>query len=95
MTRSLKDELAILKAAGMIVSTALPLAARKHPDPNHDPAVTTGAVDFRECDRAVGRCRCGRCAVCGNQKHTAIHGPLCGQPPGSKPWGHRFVPATK
>ncbi len=57
-----------------------------------------GAVDLSECPHPAGRyqrgCRCGKCAACGLQKHTAIHGPLLGQPPGSKPWGHEYRPAT-
>ncbi len=57
-----------------------------------------GAVDLTACP-AWGKikryhCRCGKCKVCGNHKHTAVHGPSQGQPPGSKPWGHQFVPAT-
>lgn len=63
----------------------------------------SGAVDINECPHRKhlritrggirpGNCRCGRCAVCGYQKHEGIHGPLVGQPPGSKPWGHEFVP---
>lgn len=50
-----------------------------------------GAVDLEECP--TRHCRCGPCAVCGHQKHTGIHGPYFGRPPGSRPWGHEFVPA--
>ena len=48
---------------------------------------TEGAVAL-ECDRP---CRCEPlCAICGQRKHMAVHGPLFGQPPGSKPWGHKY-----
>lgn len=57
-----------------------------------------GAVNFKECPAgrtASGRlraCPCGRCVICGEAKHTAVHGPVIDQPPGSKPWGHEFKP---
>jgi hypothetical protein len=54
-----------------------------------------GAVDADECPKRYcgwRYCRCGACAVCGFHKHMAIHGPLLGQPAGSKPWGHEFTP---
>lgn len=38
------------------------------------------------------RCRCGKCSVCRFPKHTAIHGPRQGEPAGSEPWGHQFIP---
>lgn len=55
-----------------------------------------GAVDFNECPEIGskmrwGSCRCGPCAVCGHQKHTAVHGPMFGEPAGSKPWDHEYV----
>jgi hypothetical protein len=52
-----------------------------------------GAVDLSECHRIgrYGKCRCDYCAVCEFPKHMAIHAPLYGQPPGSRPWGHEFV----
>ena len=56
--------------------------------------VQHGAVDFRACpgNRESRRgCSCGLCAKCGSPKHSAIHGPAYGQPPGSKPYGHEFV----
>jgi hypothetical protein len=62
---------------------------KHHPDPHHDPMATDGAVDFSECPTRV--CHCERCAVCGEVKHCSLHGPVFGNPPGSKPWGHRFV----
>lgn len=57
----------------------------------------SGAVDLGECQfrryyRANYGCRCGKCAVCGYPKHSGIHGPVFGQPPGSEPWGHEYVP---
>ena len=52
-----------------------------------------GAVDLSECPTGAGnRCRCDRCRVCGYRKHMAVHGPMYGEPPGSKPWDHEFVP---
>jgi hypothetical protein len=54
-----------------------------------------GAVDLDACRNrsAWGNCRCAPvCAVCGYPKHTGIHGPVFGQPPGSKPYGHVFAP---
>lgn len=51
----------------------------------------TGAVDLGECPKR-GKCKCGTCSVCGFQKHTAIHGPSLGQPPGSKPYDHEYHP---
>ena len=38
-----------------------------------------------------GTCRCGACKICGFPKHSAVHGPVYGQPPGTKPWDHEFV----
>lgn len=61
----------------------------------------SGAVDLDDCPDRKPRparrtmCSCGRCAVCGHPKHTAIHGPIYGQPPGSRPYGHQFVPADR
>jgi len=55
----------------------------------------SGAVDLTECPKFKGysrSCNCGKCAVCGYSKHMAVHGPSYGQPPGSKPWHHEFVP---
>ena len=54
--------------------------------------MTRGAVDFDECPARPGRCRCGRCAVCGYHKHMAVHGPALGAPPGSAAWDHDYVP---
>lgn len=48
-----------------------------------------GAVNQDACPHP-GHCRCGKCDLCGFQKHTGIHGPLLGKKPGSKPWGHEF-----
>ena len=50
----------------------------------------TGAIDIRECP-TWPNCRCGACSLCGHQKHKAIHGPVHGEPPGSKPWGHEYI----
>lgn len=51
-----------------------------------------GAVDFAECPVWRRGCHCGRCAVCGYPKHAGVHGPVLGAKPGSRPWGHEFVP---
>lgn len=53
-----------------------------------------GAVDYRECPKGggAGRCRCGICAVCGFPKHSALHCAFYGQPAGSKPFDHAYVP---
>lgn len=42
--------------------------------------------------RETGYCRCEKCDVCGYGKHSPMHGPIYGQPIGSAPWGHEFVP---
>ncbi len=56
----------------------------------------SGAVDYKECPRGggEGKCRCGKCAVCGWPKHSAVHGPLFRCEPGTKSWGHDFVPVS-
>lgn len=57
-----------------------------------------GAVDMSECPksgRTYDKCKCGYCLLCGNQKHTAVHGPLFGEPPGSKPFDHKFEPSKE
>lgn len=55
------------------------------------PPDASGAVDLNECPRFYRRCQCGRCAICGYAKHTAIHGPFFGQAPGSAPYGHTYA----
>jgi hypothetical protein len=60
----------------------------KKPEP-HD-----GAVDVFDCPSG-GKCKCGKCMVCGFHKHTAIHGPVNGGGPGSKPYGHAFRPIIR
>ena len=50
-----------------------------------------GAIDFSECRTVRHCCRCASCAVCGNRKHTSIHGPYYGEQPGSRSFGHDFV----
>lgn len=77
------------------------------PKPSATPAEQrmSGAVDLDACPtrgRAapIGKrgppcwsCCCQpKCAVCGFGEHMAIHGPLYGAEPGSKPWGHEYVP---
>jgi hypothetical protein len=53
----------------------------------------SGAVDFNECIRdSWERCQCGRCMRCGFPKHSGVHGPVNFEPPGSRPWGHEYVP---
>jgi hypothetical protein len=56
-----------------------------------------GAVDISECPRFRGilgpsYCRCGKCSICDFPKHSGVHGPVFGSPPGSEPWGHEFKP---
>lgn len=59
-----------------------------------------GAVDINSCPNRYSRwgvvyCGCLPCKVCGFTKHWAIHGPLAGEPPGSKPWGHEYEPVSE
>lgn len=50
-----------------------------------------GAVDMDACrSRKLASCYCEKCTLCGFGKHMAIHGPVNGGAPGSKPYGHRF-----
>lgn len=37
-------------------------------------------------------CKCGKCAICGYPKHSGIHAPFYGRPPGSEPYGHEYSP---
>jgi hypothetical protein len=55
--------------------------------------VTDGAVDLSECPTRHCVCK-PRCEVCGFGKHSAVHGPFYGQPPGSKPYDHRYIPGV-
>lgn len=55
----------------------------------------SGAIDLDACTtrRKNGLCRCEpKCKECDFGPHVAIHGPFRGQPPGSKPYGHEYVP---
>ena len=55
-----------------------------------------GAVTYEQCPNGGGmRCKCGKCAECGNPKHTAIHGPMFGKEAGSRPAGHQFKPRSE
>lgn len=50
----------------------------------------SGAVDLSECPYKHA-CACRpRCRKCGYGKHAAVHGPVFGQPPGSKPYDHEY-----
>jgi hypothetical protein len=40
----------------------------------------------------IRRCRCGRCRVCGFQKHSAIHGGKAGHEGEPMVYGHEFEP---
>ena len=56
----------------------------------------TGATDVDNCPTR-GRndmCRCTPKCVCGFGPHAAVHGPIKGHPPGSRPWGHLYQPAS-
>lgn len=51
---------------------------------------TNKIMNYEDCEHRVGRaCKCGRCAVCGNGPHTAVHGPVQGDP--ERVFGHYFV----
>ena len=52
-----------------------------------------GAVDMSRC--SMKACRHGVCDRCGYPMHSAIHGPVNGGEPGSRPFGHRFVSEAK
>ncbi len=54
-------------------------------------AVDPDACLTRRWRRRGCNCHCGACAVCGNAKHTAIHGGFFGEDPGGRPYGHEFV----
>ncbi len=60
-----------------------------------------GAVDFSECPKWQKpnprryKCKCGACAKCEFPKHSSVHGPAYGEPPGSQPWHHEYEPVTK
>lgn len=60
------------------------------------PGNVSGAIDLTECPEWGSRfnCACEKCAHCGFRKHMAVHGPTYGQPPGSKPYDHEFVPQS-
>ena len=62
--------------------------------PIQDDSPVQGAVDFSDCPmmKRGKKCRCGYCEICGNQKHTSVHGPLAGESSGSRPWGHEYKP---
>lgn len=49
-----------------------------------------GALDATDCPSF--RCKCGKCAICGYQKHMAIHCGVIGNP--QKPYGHVFIAET-
>lgn len=41
-------------------------------------------------------CHClERCGRCGNNIHSPFHGPVFGQPVGSRPYGHEYMPDPK
>ena len=57
----------------------------------------SGAIDVQECptrsDRPYRGCSCTpTCAICGDGPHWASHGPYYGQPIGTTPFGHAYVP---
>lgn len=69
----------------------------RHPDLHHDPNAVNGAIDLGECYflKRNRHCMCEICAICGLRKHKSVHGPFKDNPPGSKPWGHKFIEAGK
>lgn len=57
----------------------------------------SGAVDLSECPKSqtMRPCKCQpKCRICGFGKHMAVHGPVNGGGPGSKPFGHEYEPAA-
>ena len=55
----------------------------------------SGAIDLDACTtrRRPALCWClPKCTVCGYGPHVSVHGPLYGQPPGSRPCGHEYQP---
>lgn len=54
---------------------------------------TGKSIDILNCSRYWSHeCHCTPCDVCQQGKHSAYHGPVLGQPVGSPPWGHEYVP---
>ena len=61
--------------------------------------MVNGAVDLNACPTRKWKyrkwwCYCIPCK-CGAKKHASVHGPILGEPPGSKPWGHEYEPNIK
>jgi hypothetical protein len=55
--------------------------------------VMSRAVDLTECPNYPRACRCKPfCEVCGNRKHVSLHGPIYGEPAGTKPYDHEYTP---
>jgi hypothetical protein len=84
-------------ARGMRLLTLHIRKSRAMTDPTAPPMLSpleyddsSGAVALDSC--WLRWCQHGKCARCNYPMHSAIHGPLWGQPAGSKPYGHRFVP---
>ncbi len=50
----------------------------------------SGAVLVDECPTYPHKCKCGKCRLCGYDKHSAIHGAVNDGHAGSKPFGHEF-----
>ncbi len=51
-------------------------------------------VGYRRYEyRTFTHCKCGRCAECGYQLHSAVHMHAHGGKPGDAPFGHQFVPS--
>ena len=52
-------------------------------------------VNFDACPRSSprGKCACGKCAVCGYQKHVSVHGGVIDRP--GMVYDHEFKPAEK
>lgn len=61
--------------------------------------VSTGQAVSAWCPHASwgsrSHCHCTPlCAVCGNHKHTAIHGPAAGEKEGGRPYHHAYSPTS-
>lgn len=40
-------------------------------------------------------CKCGHCFICGNPKHSAVHGGVMGRETENVVWGHEYKPIAR
>ena len=68
--------------------------SRRIGDSQEKPSGSNGAIDVFACPyRARGHKNClclPKCAACGFGPHSAVHGPVYGERPGSKPYDHEY-----